>query len=209
MRPPAPPYRGEGPHALWHVSEEDALTRFEPRPFGGHGLTRRDDGSIVAMPKAEGGDPLVWAVDTRHLPLYWFPRDCPRGTFWARPETSDADVEQFLDGDRARRVHAIESVWLDGVRDARVFAYRMPDATFRRHETVGGYWVSPAAVEALERIELGDLLARHADAGIELRVVPTILPLWDRVVASTLEFSGMRLRNAGPRGPSPTAPVNT
>jgi hypothetical protein len=199
MRPAAPPYRGESPHALWHVSEEAAIVRFEPRSFSGHGLTRREDGSIVPMPKAEGGDPLVWAVDTRHLPMFWFPRDCPRGTFWARPETSDADVERFLDGDRARRVHAIESAWLGRVREARVFAYRMPEPTFRPHDTVGGYWVSTAALEPLERVALGDLLARHADARIELRIVPTIWPLWDRVIASTLEFSGMRLRNAGPR----------
>jgi len=27
---PAPRYRGEGPHALWHVSEDDSIARFEP-----------------------------------------------------------------------------------------------------------------------------------------------------------------------------------
>jgi hypothetical protein len=181
------------------VSEEDALTRFEPRPFGGHGLTRRDDGSIVPMPKAGGGEPLVWAVDTRHLPMFWFPRDCPRGTFWARPETSDEDVDRFLDGDRSRRVHATESDWLERLRDARLFAYRMPGETFRPHDSVGGYWIATATLEPLERVDLGDLLARHADARIELRIVPSIWPLWDRVVGSTLEFSGIRLRNAGPR----------
>jgi hypothetical protein len=206
MRPQAPPYRGEGPHALWHVSEEPGIASFAPRPFSGHGQVRRDDGSIVAAPKADGGDPLVWAVDTRHLPMYWFPRDCPRGTFWARPETTDADVERFLDGDRSRRVHAVESAWLERMRVARVFAYRVPEVTFRRHDTVGGYWISTAAVEPLERVELGDLVARHADARIELRIVPSIWPLWDRVVASTVEFSGMRLRNAGPRTEQPRAP---
>ena len=49
--------------------------------------------------------------------------------------------------------------------------------------------------EPLECVELGDLLARHAEAGIELRIVPALTPLWERVVASTLEFSGIRLRN--------------
>lgn len=113
--------------------------------------------------------------------------------------TSDADVERFLESDRSRRVHAIEAAWLDRLRAARLFAYRLPEATFRPHATVGGYWVSPTAVEPLERVGLSDLLARHADAGIELRIVPSIWPLWDRVVASTLEFSGSRLRNAAPR----------
>jgi len=40
-----------------------------------------------------------------------------------------------------------------------------------------------------------DLLARHAAAGIELRIVPELGTLWERVAASSLEFSGIRLRN--------------
>jgi hypothetical protein len=52
-------------------------------------------------------EPLVWAIDTRHLPLYWFPRDCPRGTFWAGPTTTESDVDRFL-GRRLARVHAVE-----------------------------------------------------------------------------------------------------
>lgn len=198
-RPPAPPYRGEGPPALWHVSEEPGLTRFEPRPTAGLGLMRGADGTIAAAPKADTDRPLVWAVDTRHLPLFWFPRDCPRGTFWARPETTDADVEQFLYGDRSRRVHATEATWLERMRSVRVYAYRMEESTFRPHGTVGGYWVSEGVVDVVERVDLGDLLQRHADAAIELRIVPSIWPLWDRVVGSTLEFSGIRLRNAPPR----------
>ena len=36
----------------------------------------------------------------------------------------------------------------------------------------------------------------HVDAGIFLENDPGLLALWDRVVASTLDFSGIRLRNA-------------
>lgn len=36
-----------------------------------------------------GTTPLVWAVDTRPAPLFWFPRDCPRGcTFWRQVANS-------------------------------------------------------------------------------------------------------------------------
>jgi hypothetical protein len=31
MRDAAPPYRGEGPHALWHASEDESIHRFDPR----------------------------------------------------------------------------------------------------------------------------------------------------------------------------------
>jgi IMP dehydrogenase len=43
-----------------------------------------------------------------------------------------------------------------------------------------------------------DLVALHVQAGIELRVVRNLWPLWHEVVASTLEFSGIRLHNALP-----------
>src|SRR5207244_13414800 len=66
-----------------------------------------------------------------------------------------------------------------------LFAYRMPAATFERHDR---FWVSRSTVEPLELVEVGDLLALHADAEIELRIAPALLDLWDRVVASTLDL---------------------
>ena len=181
-REPAPAYRGEGAHALWHVSEDDAIARFEPH----RAATAVDD------------EPRVWAIDTRHLPLYWYPRACPRATFWAHSETDAADVERFLEGER-KRVHAVEAGWLARIRSARVVAYRLPEAPFAPHPDTGGYWIAREPVEPLELVELGDLLERHAAAGIELRLVRNLWPLWDRVIASTLDFSGIRLANAAPR----------
>jgi hypothetical protein len=181
MRAPAPPYAGEGAHALWHVSDAAGIRRFEPR----------------RTPTASSDDEVVWAIDTRHLPLYWFPRDCPRATFWADDRTSEADAEHFLLG-TASRVHAVEAPWLERLRTARPVAYRLPDAPFEPHPETGGYWVAREAVEPLDLTVLDDLLGRHAAAGIELRIVPALAPLWRRVVASTLQFSGIRLRNADP-----------
>lgn len=164
---------------FWHVSDDGAIARFEPR----------------ANPEHDSPEALVWAIDDAHVPAYWFPRECPRGTFWAIESTSDEDVERFLTGDRSRRVHALQADWLDRFRAGRLFAYRLPPATFERYERAAGYWVSREPVEPLEVGELGDLLACHAHAGIELRVVPDLASLWNRVIASTLEFSGIRLRN--------------
>jgi hypothetical protein len=165
----APPYRGEGAHALWHVSEEASIERFEPR------------------------DGRVWAIDTRHLPLYWFPRECPRATFWAVEATTDDDVDRFLGGDPTRRVHVIEPLWLERTRTTQLHAYRLPDATFEPEDR---YWISSVGVGPIDRVELSDLLALHADAEIELRIAPKLLDLWERVIASTLDFRGIRLRNA-------------
>ena len=147
----------------------------------------------------------MWAVDTRHLPLYWFPRDCPRCTFWAGSRTSDADLVRFLDGQPELRVHLIEEAWLERVRYARVYLYRLPGESFTQDREVAGYWVSRATVDPLELVAIDDLLGRHAAAGISLRAALNLWPLWDAVVGSTLEFSGIRLHNALARPrPSPS-----
>jgi hypothetical protein len=156
---------------LWHVSEDPGLKVFEPR------------------------DGKVWAIDEEHMWLYWFPRDCPRACFWAVQTTTDDDVERWLDDDRSRRVAVIESGWLERLRTVTLYAYRMPALPFDVVED-DRFYIAPAAVEAIERVELGDLLARHAAAGIELRIAPRLYPLWDKVVESTLDYSGIRLRNA-------------
>ena len=174
----APPYEGEGPFALWHFSENPSLDMFRPRALG-------------ASPQAQ---PLVWAVDTRHAPMFWFPRDCPRGCIWPVSATTAEDRERFFGQSAANRIHVIESGWLRRMQACRLYAYRMPTEPFRPHE-VGGYWVAEEPVQAVEQLVVDDLLGKHADARIELRVTPSIWPFWRQVADSTVEFSGSRLRN--------------
>ncbi len=165
---------------LWHASDDPNIEIFHPH----------------RAPTAQLDDDLVWAVDDAHVPAYWFPRDCPRATFWIGPKTTPEDVA-FLNG--GTRVHAIERDWWDRFRAARVHLYLMPPATFTVHAPEAGYYVSRESVTSLARVDIDDLVAAHATAGIELQVLDNLWPLWDRVIASSLEFSGIRLRNARPR----------
>jgi len=157
--------------SLWHFSEDPELGHFEPR------------------------DGKIWAIDEEHSWLYWFPRDCPRACFWAVESTTADDVERWLDGDGERRVAVIESSWLERLRTVELYAYRLPREPFDVVQD-GRFYIASAPVDALGRVEVGDLLARHAGAGIELRIAPALYPLWDRVIETTLEYSGIRLRNA-------------
>jgi hypothetical protein len=50
-------------------------------------------------------------------------------------------------------------------------------------------------VDAVERLNVDDLLDRHVHADIELRITPSLGPFWERVIDSTVGFSGSRLRN--------------
>lgn len=178
-RESAPPYEGEEPFALWHFSEDASLERLVPhRP--------------ATNPT---GPPRVWAVDSRHAPLYWFPRDCPRGCFWPVSTTTAEDRERFFGPGGSLRVHAVEGRWIGAMASCRLYAYRLPIEAFAP-DAVGGYWTSDRTVDALERVVVDDLVGRHARAGIELRVLPSLAALWPRVVASSVEYSGVRLRNA-------------
>jgi hypothetical protein len=125
---------------LWHVSEDPTIGVFHPQHNELHAID----------------EPLVWAVDTRYVWLYWFPRDCPRACFDPNEDTTNEDAERWLDGDRTLRV------------------------------------------APLELVELGDLLSRHAEARNELHIARSLYPLWDKVIKTTLDFSGIRLRNAVP-----------
>ena len=127
--------------------------------------------------------------------MFWFPRDCPRGCIWPVSTTTPLDRKQFFGHSAANRIHVVEAAWLARMQACRLYAYRLPADSFQPHE-VGGYWVSAEPVEAVERVVIDDLIGRHARAGIELRITPSIWPFWRRVANSTVEYSGSRLRNA-------------
>lgn len=164
---------------LFHVSEEPGIVRFEPRASG-----------AVA-------EPVVWAVDGARLRNYLVPRECPRVTFYAGPDTAPADVERFLGSSPA--VVAVEGGWLERLRACRLYCYHLPPETFECIDECAGYFVSragvvPARVEVFED-PMSELLRR----GVELRLLPSLWPLHDAVAASSLRFSLIRMRNAGPR----------
>lgn len=168
---------------MWHFSEEPDIAVFEPRA-----------GSPGAADQA-----LVWAMDAEHAPAYWFPRDCPRVTFW--PGSRLPAAASPLTGATGRRVHAIEWAWLGRMRSTAVYQYALDAADFEHWPDATGHRVARRAVRPLLVEPVGDLVDRHAAAGIELRLVPTLWPLVDAVVGSGLEFSIIRSRNAAPREP--------
>jgi hypothetical protein len=173
------------PGQVLHFSEDPTITRFVPH--------------VAAS--AQQPEPYVWAVDAVRAPDYWFPRDCPRAMAWTLPTTSAADRERILGPGCGDRVHAIEYDWVDRFLSARLFAYRLPADPFRPFGDP-----TPHAVVATEPVEprgppepVDDLLRLHRDAGIQLRILENLWPFWDAVTASTLGWSGIRLRNGRPR----------
>ena len=86
---------------MFHVSEDAGIERFDPRA------------------PADGGEPVVWAIESARLCNYLLPRDCPRVTFDAGPETTAADVNRFLGA--SATVVAIEQAWVKRLRACRLY----------------------------------------------------------------------------------------
>lgn len=172
---------------LLHFSEDPRIACFEPR----------------LLPSRPGEPARVWAIDEAHAPLYYFPRDCPRVAFWATPRSTPEDIARFLAHTTARWVIAIESAWLDRVREARLYVYRLPGDTFASAGADEGgegpgYYVSREAVTPMSVEPVGDLLARLVAAEIEVCLTPTLWPLYHALIPASLHFSMIRMRNARP-----------
>ena len=170
------------PDVVLHFSEDPTIERFAPHVP----VTNPDH------------PPAVWAIDADHAPLYWFPRDCPRMTAWPRDEHERAAFEATFTT-TSHRVHAIEAAWVERVRRAELYRYDLPGREFVPWAVATGQWVADHAVEPIGIEPVGDLLAAHAAAAIELRIVPSLWPLHDLAVGDRWDFSIVRMRNAQPR----------
>ena len=150
---------------LFHFSEDPTIELFVPH--------------VAPSQQIEGE--WVWADDEAHSPRYWFPRHCPRGTWWPADGVGP-------------RVHAIQWDWFDRFCACELYAYRFDATPF--HQVPGG-WISPEVVTALGVEPVGPLLDRHRDTrGFELRLVADLQALWNDVITRPgIHYSGIRLRN--------------
>jgi hypothetical protein len=119
---------------------------------------------------------------------------------WTTPTTSPADRARILGPGGGDRVHVVEYRWLAAMQTVPLYAYRLPADRFAPFgEPVPHAMVATEPIEPLgppQRVP--DLFKLHEAAGIQLRVLPNLWAFWDAVVRSTLDHSGIRLRNAAP-----------
>jgi hypothetical protein len=167
---------------LFHVSEEPGIVEFSPRPS-----------KYTKVP-------VVWAVNDEKLRNYLLPRDCPRVTYYANAETVPEDSARFLGTSSA--VVAIEASWWNRVRASTLFSYQLPPESFTCIDECAGYFVSRESVRPLHVEIIEDPIAALLARGVELRILPILGPLRDSVVASTLQFSIIRMRNANAGQPA-------
>jgi hypothetical protein len=179
MSPFPPPHTPDQPLGrLYHFSEDGSIERFTPRP----------------APSNPGGLPGIRVVDAVHAPSYWFPRRCPRVFVWADNADQQRSVNQVF-GTDAARLCAVESSWLDQIREATVYCYEFDPGPFVSDD-MPGHYVAPQEVPVVRRGVLGDVLALMASSDVELRITPRLGPLTDLVLRSGVQFRFMNLRGA-------------
>lgn len=168
---------------LFHFSHDPNIEVFKPRV-------------LAHRPEVE---PLVWAIDEWHSFCYFFPRQCPRVVTWPLPETTDEDRRKFMGHTAAKAVAAIESSYAAQMYSAELYAYSLPAAAFEVNGPEIGVSVSREDVVPLSVKSVGNLVEALIAANVELRITPSLWPLWDDLVQSTMHYSMFRTNRVAPR----------
>jgi hypothetical protein len=173
------------PEKIFHISENGEIETFKPRPS-------------PAKIENLAGD-VVFGISEKLLHNYLLPRDCPRVTFYASDKTSPTDKEKFLPA-ATDYVIAVEAKWFPAIQQTTLFCYEFDGETFSLIDECAGYYVSykevkPLSVKRIDNI-LDELFRRN---DIELRILPELWSIADKVSKSSLNFSLIRMRNAIPK----------
>jgi hypothetical protein len=165
---------------IYHVSETEDIARFEPRADA-------------------PGRLCVWAIGESRLHNYLLPRDCPRVTYYANDATTNGDRRAFFSVPDTQSVVAIERTWLPALRTTQLHIYEFAAQDFVLEDAIAAYYVSTRTAAPISHRAVDDPLMELCRRDVELRVLSSLWPLRDAVVASTLGFSIIRMRNATPR----------
>lgn len=171
----------------YHVSDIPGIEIFEPR--------------VIPQEGASPDEKVVWALGERLLHNFLVPRDCPRVTYYVGPNTTPEDADDVMRETTATHVVTVETGWLDRIRNETLYLYEMPSETFALHGRDNGpeHYVSPEAVVPRSVTVVDDLVTAMVARDVEFRVTPSLWPLRDRIIATTIQFSCYRMRNAAPR----------
>jgi hypothetical protein len=168
---------------LFHISESPDIHVFEPRP--------------APAPELNIPYPVVFAISEKLLHNYLFPRDCPRVTYYRNEKSTRHDVDTFFGASTADYILAIESVWLERVESTVIYCYEFPIERFFLFDECAGYYLSKESIKPISCRQINNPLTELLSGNREIRIMPDLRPLASTIVKSTLNYSCIRMRNAG------------
>jgi hypothetical protein len=145
--------------ALYHFSDFGDIEEFRPR----------------APLQHSEAEPVVYAIDAWHSPLYLLPRACPRIGIWPIADTSDEDAERFRQQTSARMLLFVDASFETAWREGTLFRYEMDSRDGFIDTGDHGVWISRQPVVPLGLVRLTDLPAELECADVEVRVVESLI----------------------------------
>jgi hypothetical protein len=167
---------------LFHISEQPGISIFTPRPSPSHFNNITGD--------------VVFAISDQLLHNYLLPRDCPRVTFYAGANTTDADKQRFMVNTTAGHIIVVESGWYQQIKEITLYCYEFLPDDFMLIDECAGYYISYKPVVPVVITVINDIMAALLNRDIELRFMPSLTEIADAVRNSSLQFSLIRMRNA-------------
>ena len=167
---------------LYHISDKPGIKRFDPRP--------------APHPSARQKGLMVRAVDFEHRHNYLLPRNCPRVTFFAAPNSDPEDVKRLMGGTSAKHIVAIEAGWLPEIQKICLYQYEFDPKGFILVDEVAGYWISRKRTIPMAETKIDNILATLPEHDVELRIMPSLWKLREAVINSTLGYSIIRMNKA-------------
>lgn len=165
---------------LYHVSEEPGIEVFQPRP------SPQQYDNIKKN--------VVFAISDKMLHNYLLPRNCPRVTFYAKPGSSQSDIDTYLG--TSKYVVTVEESWLEKIKQTTLYLYEFPTDSFTLLDEGAGYYISYEAVKPVSVEMIYNLPDEITKRGAEFRSMESIKELAAEIAESSLQYSIIRIKNA-------------
>jgi len=170
------------PIRLFHISQDPNIKIFIPRP------------SPSEINGLKGN--VVFAISERLLHNYLLPRDCPRVTFFAKPESLRSDIQKFFGQTAAEYIITVENNWYRLIQNTTIYCYEFSPDNFLVVDEGAGYYISYESVTPIKTSTILDPISELLIRNVELRFTPELWLLADQVIKSSLQYSLIKMRNA-------------
>jgi hypothetical protein len=165
---------------LYHISETPKITEFIPQP---------------SLRKQKS---LVWAISEDKLHNYLLPRDCPRVTFFLKPDSNPADIKKLIGNAIIKAVVAIEKKRIPIIKKTILYKYEFNPKDFELEDECAGYYVTERIQKPISVTKINNIFDELLKYNIELRILPSLWKIREAVIKSSLGFSIIRMQNATP-----------
>ncbi|XMB67777.1 hypothetical protein RI065_04495 [Mycoplasmatota bacterium zrk1] len=164
---------------LYHVSDNKNIEIFEPRSANKSwpGLYKQ----------------YVWAISSKMVHNYYFPRNCPRVCWMIGPNTSEDDKNYFKSFGEFKSLIFVKKAWEKTIEDTIIYRYEFDNKNFYPVDYSAGYYVSERE-EIPKLVEIVDLKEELKKSNVKLIFVEDLSKYQCESTERTFRFSNIRMK---------------